>query len=106
MKLKQTELFDRNLRVRVPVSKEKNGTSDEAARAIAPRIAVLQGKALGALRDRGPHTADQVAEILGEDVLTIRPRISELFKMNKIEKTGGRAPSSRGRASWIWRAKA
>lgn len=49
-------------------------------------------------------TADEVARILKEPVLSIRPRVAELNKQGFIIQTGIRRASSEGRASHVWRA--
>ncbi len=46
-------------------------------------------------------TADQVAARLGESVLSIRPRITELKKTNRIADTGRRRKNHSGRAAAV-----
>ena len=50
-----------------------------------------------------PGTADDVATRLGETVLAIRPRITELAKNGLIEDSGQRRPNASGRAAKVWR---
>lgn len=53
-----------------------------------------------------PSTADELSAVLEVDVLTMRPRVSELRKLNTIEPVEGvRRPSSRGKSSIVWRVK-
>lgn len=85
-----------------PGFKEKGGTSQEAAESMAGRVGILRGQALATIK-LAPATADEVAAILGETVLAIRPRISELHHMGLIDKTGARRINASGRRAWVWR---
>lgn len=51
-------------------------------------------------------TADEVAHALHEPILAIRPRVSELFKLGKIERTGMRRRSDGGHSAHVYRRKA
>lgn len=81
-------------------------TSREAAEAIEK-----SGRALS-LRERVNQffvagrtgTADEVAHHLAEPILAIRPRVSELFKQGKIERTGMRRRSDGGHNAHVYRA--
>ena len=79
-------------------------TSKAAATAIERKgkAATLRTKVLTAL-ELWNLTADEAAERLGESVLSIRPRVTELAAQGKIEKTGQRRPSSTGAPSHVWR---
>jgi predicted ArsR family transcriptional regulator len=48
-------------------------------------------------------TADEVAARLGESVLAVRPRVSELFHAGLIEKTGDRRANASGLAAHVWK---
>ena len=87
-----------------PGHKEYGGASEEAADAVAGRVTALR-KACMVVFAGGAYTADEVADILKLDYLTIRPRISELRTMGLVVATGLRRPSSRGGASTVWRVK-
>lgn len=50
-------------------------------------------------------SADQMARILDESILSIRPRFSELVALNKIEATDQRDRTASGKRSIIWRIK-
>lgn len=91
-------------------------TSRDAATAIesSGRAKVLRDKVLALLTYGHPYspllghiamTADEAAEILGESILSVRPRISELHKRGLIEPTGERRRSSGGKPSHVWRLK-
>ncbi len=51
----------------------------------------------------GGLTADEIAVMLDENILAIRPRVSELRAQGKIESTGQRRKSNHGNASTVWR---
>lgn len=58
-------------------------TSKEAADSMRPRVDLLRDKVLEAI-EQMPSTTDEVAAMLGESVLSVRPRCSELRKIKKI----------------------
>jgi DNA-binding IclR family transcriptional regulator len=51
-------------------------------------------------------TADEIAAKLGESVLAVRPRVSELFHAGLIEKTGERRPNASGLNAHVWKKAA
>lgn len=65
-------------------------TSRDAAVAIEAfgRAEILRDKCLMMLRL--PHTPKELAERLGEEITSIRPRLTELLEQNLIERTGDR----------------
>jgi len=78
-------------------------TSEEAAESMRASARTLRAKALEALRRYGPLTADEIAGKIGKTVLAIRPRVTELFKMGRIEDTGSRRRNDSGRRAVVWR---
>ena len=86
-----------------PGSKEKGGTSEDAAAGVEGKTARLRRQCLARVREV-PSTADEVAEHLGEEIWTIRPRLSELGKMGLIVKSGDRRRNRSGADAWVWRA--
>ena len=80
-------------------------TSREAAKAISGRTGLLRESVLTMLRLIGPMTADECASRLHETVLAIRPRFSELLKLELIERTGERRVNASGVKAAVWRAK-
>lgn len=89
-----------------PGFKELGQTSEAAAKAIASRVNRLQGMALRMLHHH-PHglTADEIAAMNGEDRLAMRPRLTELCRMGKVEKTGILRGNASGRAAHVWRLR-
>lgn len=79
------------------------GPSQEAAEKGSKRVAYLQGKCLEMLRTHGPLAADEIAEKLGETILSIRPRVSELGRKKLIEKTDMRHKNISGCSATVWR---
>lgn len=82
------------------------GTSSEAAERQDPeRLGRLREAALRRLRTTpGGLTADEIAADLGESVLSIRPRVSELHRLGMIEKTKVRRRNASGMSASVWRA--
>lgn len=78
-------------------------TSREAAEAIEPRAGTLRRMALEFIRKHPGRTADEVADALGESVLTIRPRISEL-RAKGLVRVAGRGQNKSGKAAHRWNA--
>lgn len=79
-----------------------HGTSRAAAESVKPRAATLRDKALALLKDAS-LTADEVAAKLGETVLAIRPRITELKRMGEIEDTGRVRRNASGVMASVWK---
>ncbi len=79
------------------------GTSARQAERVEPKAQVLRAKVLAAISHHS-MTPDECAAFLGEDILSIRPRFSELARVipPKIAKTGERRLSSRGNASDVY----
>ena len=54
------------------------------------------------LKSAGGLTADECAERLGESILSIRPRFSELRNFNLIKDSGWRSLNKSGKRAIIW----
>jgi predicted ArsR family transcriptional regulator len=78
-------------------------TSQAAAGAMRPKAARLQALCLDALKFHGPMTADEAADAMQIDKLSIRPRFSELAARNRIIDTGTRRRNSSGKSAIVWR---
>lgn len=88
-----------------PGFKERGDTSQAAAATVRPGTRALRAACLAQLRSR-PQTADEVAAALGESVLAVRPRISELKALGKIVKLEGpfgRRLNASGIKAAVWR---
>ncbi len=99
----QPDLFDPREPYNGMPGYKVGGTSQEAAEAIKPSVAYLQRAVLRAFADGGPDlTADECATILMENVLSIRPRFSELKEKGMIADTGQRRKNKSGRNAIVW----
>jgi hypothetical protein len=81
---------------------KKVGPSQEAAEAMQTRSALLRERAYEEVVIGGAATADEVAAALGESVLSIRPRFTELLQVGWITDTGIRRPNISGRNATVW----
>ena len=80
-------------------------TSREAAAAIAPKVGRLKTLVISCINKHPLGlTPDECAAKLGIDILSIRPRFSELHRESLIEKTGERRPNRSGLLACVWRA--
>jgi predicted transcriptional regulator len=86
-----------------PGYKEKNGTSKQAADAIEPYVSNLHRKILKYLKKRKKTTPEDVAKALNADILSIRPRFSEMKIMGLICKTDLRQLNQKGKSITIWK---
>lgn len=77
-------------------------TSQQAAESVKSRAKTLRDKVAACLRG-ADLTADECAELVGESVLAVRPRLSELRKLNKIEDAGKRRKNASGHSAAVWR---
>jgi hypothetical protein len=73
---------------------------EESGRAATLRALVWQFFEAGV-----EDTADGIADRMGESILAIRPRVSELHKLGRIEQTGRRDKSATGSTSHVWRRR-
>jgi hypothetical protein len=85
--------------------KERGGTSQAAAEAIEAegRGETLRSRVLAYYTAGASATPDMVALVLGESILAIRPRCSELRAQGLLELTGERRRSDGGRAQAVLR---
>ena len=83
-------------------------TSEEAAIAIAPRARNHREKVLRHLQEIHPlaRSSEQIAEAIGLSYWAVRPRVSELYAGERIERTSERDTNENGRSVVLWRAVA
>jgi transcription initiation factor IIE alpha subunit len=84
-----------------PGAKERGGTSEIAALEITSRADTLRAKAYSWLH-AGDFTADEIAEKMGESILAIRPRLSELYRLGLIVKTPATRRNISGKLARVW----
>lgn len=79
------------------------GTSQDAADAMAAAVPNLRQKILRLFQFRPALTTDEAAAILDVSVLAVRPRFSELRTLGKIMPTGQRKLNESGMTAIVWR---
>ena len=86
---------------------KENTTSREAANAIeaSGKAKTLRERVQAFFATGRTGTADEVAAYLSETVFATRPRVTELYQLDLIERTGERRKSSVGRSSHVYRRK-
>jgi len=79
------------------------GTSQAAAEAVASRAATVRDAVLQAFHAAGHAglTADEAAARVGEPILTVRPRCTELLAQSLIVKTDRRRRNDTGKAATV-----
>lgn len=82
----------------------RTATSKAAAKATKPRVKSLREQVLDMLKfyDTG-LTADECAKQLGNSILSIRPRFSELLRLGKIFDSGITRANESGLQATVWR---
>lgn len=79
-------------------------TSRAAAEAMKVKDKPLRIKVLELLKAGNELTADEIADRLGETVLAIRPRVSQLKTLGLIFDTGKTRPNISGIKASVWSA--
>ncbi len=77
-------------------------TSQAAAEGAARTAPLLRQMALDVLERSNGLTADEVAGKLGISILSIRPRITELARLNKVRDGGARRRNASGKRAIVW----
>jgi hypothetical protein len=85
---------------------KRAGTSAEAARQASVKAPMLRARCLDVIASTpGGLTADEVAQRLQHDKCSIRARVSELFRLEKIADSGTRRKSALGGSATVWTAR-
>jgi predicted ArsR family transcriptional regulator len=84
------------------------GPSRDAAKAVTRHAKTLRDRVHRFLQEQYPsaYSADQIAARLGETILSVRPRVSELHKAQLIEAVASRSKNQSGMTANCWRAVA
>lgn len=86
------------------VGYKRDGTSADAADAVAPCASTIRARALAAFRQTSAGmTADEVAERIGLEFVSVRPRVTELHTAGWIKKTDERRIGRFGKTQAVWR---
>ena len=82
------------------------GPSKDAAVTITGHAKTVRDRVHLFLVEQYPRSfsADQIADALGENILTVRPRVSELHGKELIEPTAERRKNASGMSAQCWRA--
>jgi hypothetical protein len=80
---------------------KEGDTSREAAESMSLRAVKLRKQCYDVIRQYPGHTADEIADLLDESLLAIRPRISELRRMQYV-RNHGRGCNRSGMAAHRW----
>ncbi len=79
-------------------------TSKQAASEIRNRATTLREAAMSIFQCGWGLTADQLAKVMEEHPLAIRPRVSELRAMGLVRDTGVRRRNASGKMAAVWAA--
>jgi len=82
-------------------NKDKKGPSRQAALSIKSHAVTLRDKCFKAVNQK-PMTADEVANVIGASILSVRPRVAELVKLRRLKDTGLRRANSSGKMATVW----
>ena len=84
---------------------KEQSTSKEAAGKINTRAAKLRTEILQILERKNNYggTCEEIAEIMSEDITSIRPRFTELKHMNYIVDSGNRRINKFNNNTKVWR---
>ena len=83
---------------------KRRGTSERAAREVKPRQRSAWQQVLEVLRQYD-MTSDEIASALNRSILFVRPRLSELVKLGRIEDSGVRRTNDSGQLATVWKIK-
>lgn len=85
---------------------KREETSALAAEAIAEKAPILRARCLAEIAAApAGMTGNELADKLGWDITSVRPRISELRRMGKVRKRegdGARRPTPSGCSAIVW----
>mgnify|MGYP006921299748 CR=1 FL=1 len=83
---------------------KRTGTSKQAALSMSKVAQILKAQVLRVLR-RKNCTTDEAARSMHRDILSVRPRFSELYRARQIQKTKKRRPNRSGKLAIVWRIR-
>lgn len=87
----------------IPGAKGPDGTSQDAAQAIAPCVSYLRRVAMRALDTLGEATVLEAVALAKVARESLQPRFSELRAMGFVEPTGARRRNASGKAAAVLR---
>ncbi|MBA3053766.1 MAG: winged helix-turn-helix transcriptional regulator [Sphingomonadales bacterium] len=87
----------------IPGAQGPEGTSQEAAEAIAPTVSHLRRIAMRTLNKLGEATVLEAVAVADVARESLQPRFSELRAMGLVEPTGARRRNPSGKRAAVWR---
>lgn len=87
----------------IPGAKGSDGTSQDAAEAIAPNVSHLRRLAIRSIAHLGEATPLEAIAVTGLPRESLQPRFSELRAMGLIEPTGARRRNPSGKSASVLR---
>jgi len=91
-----------------PLTPGSHASAPSTSPAAAPaksEAAIIRDRCFEQFKKFPELTADEVAGFLNRSVLSIRPRVTELFKMGQIEDGGKRRANASGKNAVCWRVR-
>lgn len=84
----------------------RTDTSEAAAKHIVSKSQHLRVQVLAYLKTvKTPQTSDEIADALGKDFISVRPRLTELRNAGQIEDSGVRRKGRYGRPTIAWKVR-
>ena len=83
---------------------KRSGTSRQAAMSMTKVAQILKAQVLRVLK-RKNSTTDEAAKAMHKDILSVRPRFSELYRARRIQKTKKRRANRSGKLAIVWRMR-
>lgn len=83
---------------------KEDGTSKSAAELINAGVKTIRQQVFDIIMNKGSYgaTADEVAELLNLSPFTVRPRVTELYKLGKIVRSSERRKNSSGLKAYVY----
>jgi hypothetical protein len=100
--LSEVGLFDRLLEPKTTTGRDHPATSHYAAERILPKTGTQRSRVLEAIRRQGGLTDEEIADRLGMNPSSVRPRRQELQKAGWVEDSGDRRPTASGAQAIVW----
>lgn len=100
--MKQTDFLTRGIfGVKTADNWKARDTAKQAAADMALSARTLRLQVLNELK-KASGTADEIAKRLGLDILSVRPRMSELSKLGLVRETPTRRKNVSGKSAVVW----
>lgn len=91
-----------SLEPKTTTGRDHPATSHYAAERILPKTGTQRSRVLEAIRRQGGLTDEEIADRLGMNPSSVRPRRQELQKAGWVEDSGDRRPTASGAQAIVW----